>query len=847
MNLRKTKLYKVLMSGSPEAIMKAMMDYLGSGKNVNLRDEMTGGTLLHLMVEHGERFCSARTVPLIYMLACKDVDVDTQDDAGETGLHKVMRKRGCYRILVALMRFSTDTTIKNNEGRTAEDILLEEKPEGWEEMLHWYNKFKPGLYNALVVDNPNRPLIERLLKNWCRSTTVKGGQVISLKTLVRDNIKKADLVKVIEAYENTIELSLALSAGLGFIVRSWVKEGALSNIDVNTKDHSYQYQYPSYPEVPRPLLASAWESDSYEAVDVLMDLRPDTRTLYSNESEEKNPEKPIFFQLICGKPRPTDERITLRVFRGADLSARDLDGNTILHTAFMQNQSDDMIKALISYGVDIAARNSKGQTARDVAVAMDKQNYYCRIIDDYVIKLVKDKKFADVEKLLLHNYSPLRDITDSSEHTLVDIAKKRSTRDIYEVIRLMKPIQDYTARVFKAVDDGNIDDVKKLLSCKRYANARDKCGQSIHHHAVVTKNKAMVLYLAEGFAQSLNICDSMERSPLHYAELFFEGTDVRTQLVKFGAREHLRDTRGRTARDYRQEACGSQTFYSLQKQVLDFRLNVYLAQENFEETFYSAIREGDLNTVENLVSDLKHFRGGVSRYSNALFECVDADQQDIAKYLIRNGFRTDIWKQYERCDPSDPMCAMMECGHSMTSLKDRAEKKNCDEIVDLINESVNGTLYTPHSSPTRHTAVPHVAQQFHTSHSSSTRHTAVPHATQQSRTSHSNSTRHTTVPHVTQQSHTSHSSPARHTAIPHVTQQFHTSHSNSTRHTTVPHVTQQSRTSHSSPARHTTVPHVTQPFHTSHNSPTRHTIAPHVTQQSHTSHNSPTRATTVPQ
>ena len=34
--------------------------------------------------------------------------------------------------------------MRNKEGKTAEDILLTEKPEGWQEMLHWYRKFKPG-------------------------------------------------------------------------------------------------------------------------------------------------------------------------------------------------------------------------------------------------------------------------------------------------------------------------------------------------------------------------------------------------------------------------------------------------------------------------------------------------------------------------------------------------------------------------------------------------------------------------------------------------------------------------------------------------------------------------------
>ena len=107
MNLRKTKLYKTIVTGTPDAVMKSLWDYLKSGKDVNLRDEETGGTLLHLLVEYGERFCEPDTIQAIYMMVCKDIDIDAQDDKGETALHKVMRKKGTYRIMMAIIRLVT--------------------------------------------------------------------------------------------------------------------------------------------------------------------------------------------------------------------------------------------------------------------------------------------------------------------------------------------------------------------------------------------------------------------------------------------------------------------------------------------------------------------------------------------------------------------------------------------------------------------------------------------------------------------------------------------------------------------------------------------------------------------
>lgn len=51
-----------------------------------------------------------------------------------------------------------------------------------------------------------------------------------------------------------------------------------------------------------------------------------------------------------------------------------------------------------------------------------------------------------------------------------------------------------------------------------------------------------------------------------------------------------------------------------------------------------------METVKSLTSGLQAF-GDVSRYSSTLFDCVDHKQTEIAKYLITNGFKTDIYKQ----------------------------------------------------------------------------------------------------------------------------------------------------------------------------------------------------------
>ena len=82
-----------------------------------------------------------------------------------------------------------------------------------------------GLWAALCEENPDRKVVQRLLRQWCRLTCVKNGKVVNIKTLVKDDIHKVDLLHMIEEFENQNEMCLALNAGFGFIVKSWVKQG----------------------------------------------------------------------------------------------------------------------------------------------------------------------------------------------------------------------------------------------------------------------------------------------------------------------------------------------------------------------------------------------------------------------------------------------------------------------------------------------------------------------------------------------------------------------------------------------------------------------------------------------
>ena len=60
--------------------------------------------------------------------------------------------------------------------------------------------------------------------------------------------------------------------------------------------------------------------------------------------------------------------------------------------------------------------------------------------------------------------------------------------------------------------------------------------------------------------------------------------------------------------------------------------------------YCSPFQSGDLDTVVLLITELRR-HGDISRYSQALFDCVDMRREDIAIFLIKNGFHSNIWKQ----------------------------------------------------------------------------------------------------------------------------------------------------------------------------------------------------------
>lgn len=84
----------------------------------------------------------------------------------------------------------------------------------------------------------------------------------------------------------------------------------MTNHDVNTMDHAYQRHYPECPEVPQPLLAVTWETNSLDAMEMIMDLKPNTSVLY-NEYSDPSQAKPLFFHVSLFAQKETSFRLLM--------------------------------------------------------------------------------------------------------------------------------------------------------------------------------------------------------------------------------------------------------------------------------------------------------------------------------------------------------------------------------------------------------------------------------------------------------------------------------------------------------------------------------------------------------
>ncbi|XP_053405814.1 uncharacterized protein LOC123565381 [Mercenaria mercenaria] len=681
MDLSRTELYRAIKSPniSSNALWNMCNDFVNSKKNINVADNVTGENFLHVLAGHGDQLTKPQGVKVLYLLGSSGIHLDTRDRLGETCLHKAVRVPGSYRIVEALMRCGVDPLIRNDAGQTAEEVLKSERPEHWKHTLHWLSKYTPGLYHTLNERDVDTKQVERLLKGWCRTRLPRpDGQEVDLVKVVET---ADDIQTLLEKYSHTNEFAVAMLAGKSFHIEDGTKE----HIDIETKDHMHEGDGPRAQRVPKPILMAAWEAHIETSVETILNLGASTTTLFS-KSGSRTEAEPLFFHLITNDDKPPDS-IIHKILIVSNMSFRNQRGQTLLFKAIHNDFSRQFIKALFKYGVDVAARDDRGRTARDYAEQLKKTKYFTEI-DEHVIDIVKTCDKARLEQLVLEGYDHILDITDNKGINVVNVLKRHFTPNDNkdEVLKLMeklRAIQHHLTLMFRATDTGGTEEMRRLAS-RKFASARDKCGRTILHKAILNKKKDMIKLIVQNYKYIIDARDNLGRCALHYAYLVTERTSLVNYLLLHGANPHIADWAGRCPGQYHIESCGRDEYVRLQRALNGFTMDVYLAETNFEQSLLKAVKKGDLLGVEDLVVGLVD-KGDINRYANILFHCVDTGRQHIAVYLIQQGMRTDIYKQYENCNARDSACSTYTCDHDLTSLYTRAKQLKCYDVLRAID------------------------------------------------------------------------------------------------------------------------------------------------------------------
>ncbi|XP_064629768.1 uncharacterized protein LOC135488809 isoform X3 [Lineus longissimus] len=215
-----------------------LLHCLQRGDDARRRDDEFGTTYLHVLVSNADSVTELKYVPMVYLLSNAGVEVNVSDYRGRTAFEMVLSKM-LSDMMIALARVGADFGADDRMLMADAHISFET------EMLHWYRKFEPGLWQA--VDEGNSVVVARLLNSWCRVRISKNG--VSLIRSARENGQNR-IAYLLEEQRATMEFVHAALAGDEQRMVDLVDN---KNIDIHTRDESYSVNCLSRQPQPRTL------------------------------------------------------------------------------------------------------------------------------------------------------------------------------------------------------------------------------------------------------------------------------------------------------------------------------------------------------------------------------------------------------------------------------------------------------------------------------------------------------------------------------------------------------------------------------------------------------------------
>ena len=483
-------------------------------------------------------------------------DVNTQDEAGNTPLHRAAQS-GKTDLILTLLEGGADALALNSEGQTplalanaqnpnssAAKLLAQTTREKARKRLSArgiaQEEYSKALFRA--VNEGDTELI-RLLPAAGANINAKDADG---KTPLRCAAEggRTDAVRLLLGIGADVpaalsngwgELHLAAAGGLTDRVRELLETGA----DVNARDEAgntplYQAASNGHINATRLLLAAGadvnaknkdgwtplhWAAlqDRTTALPALLEAGADV-----NAKDDGFGRTPLHRAAYWG----CTNVVRLLLEAKSDINAKDKDGDTPLHCAVLEGHAD-LVPALLEAGADINAKNKVGRTPLHRAASWGH---------------------ADVVRLLLEAKSDINAKDKDGDTSLHGAASKGLTDTVRLLLEAKADVNaknhDGDTSLHGAALKGHIDTVRLLLEAKADVNAKDKAGYTPLHGAALKGHTDVARLLLEAGAD-VNAKDQGGRTLLHRAVL--EGlADVVRLLLEAGADVNAKDEDGRT-------------------------------------------------------------------------------------------------------------------------------------------------------------------------------------------------------------------------------------------------------------------------------------------------------------
>ena len=651
--------------------METLIQY---GADINARD-IDGSTLLH----YASRYSKQEIVEFLLKLNLVSVNATNNNQA--TPLMFACSNGGGVDNMKTLIQYGADINVRFNDGST---LLHYASRYSKQDIIEFLLKLNQISVNA-TNNNQATPLMFACsngdhLDNM--ETLIQYGADINArdidgKTLLHyasryskqeivESLLKLNQISINATSRNqATPLMFVFAYGGGLDnMKTLIQYGADINVSFNNGS---------------TLLHYASRYSKQEIVESLLKLNQ-----ISVNATNNNQATPLMF--ACSNGGHLDNMETLIQY-GADINARDIDGETLLHYASRYSKQEivefllklnqisinatnnnqatplmfacfdgghlDNMETLIQYGADINVRFNDGSTLLHYASRYSKQD-----IIEFLLKLNQ----ISVNATNNNQATPLMFACSNGDHldnmetliqygadinardidgkTLLHYASRYSKQDIIEFLLKLNQISvnatnnnQATPLAFACLDGGHLDNMKTLLQYGADINVRFNDGSTLLHYASRYSKQDIVEFLLKLNQISVNATNNNQATPLMFACLDGGHLDNMETLIQYGADINARDIDGKTLLHYASR-------YSKQD-IIEFLLKLNQisvnATNNNQATplAFACLDGGHLDNMKTLLQYGADINVRFNDGSTLLHYASRYSKQDVVEFLLK--------------------------------------------------------------------------------------------------------------------------------------------------------------------------------------------------------------------